>query len=213
MCFVGHTHELGLISYNGTDLCRAGLVEGTIELSEGRKYIVNSGSVGQPRDGDNRGQVRALGRPDAHPSRAMPAVRNRPDGQEDTGAGLSRHQRPETLLEGGVKTIGKYVVCGLLGRGGMGAVFKVRLPIVEKVLALKLLAPHPHLLALAGEEEVRRRFTAEAAAMADLRHPNIIDVLDFDFHDGRPFYTMEYYYQNLGTLLGESDRADLRAAY
>ena len=107
-----------------------------------------------------------------------------------------------------MKTIGKYIVRGLLGRGGMGAVYKVRLPVVNKILALKLMAPHPYLLSLAGEEEIRRRFTAEATVMAALRHPNVVDVLDFDFHDGRPFYTMEYYYQNLGTLLGESDRVE-----
>ncbi|MFP5211864.1 MAG: protein kinase domain-containing protein [Acidobacteriota bacterium] len=107
-----------------------------------------------------------------------------------------------------MKTIGKYEVCGLLGKGGMGAVYKARLPYVNKLVALKLLSPHPHLKALMGEEEIRRRFFSEAEAMGNLRHPNVVDVLDFDFSQGRPFFTMEYYYHNLGALIGESYRVE-----
>jgi serine/threonine-protein kinase len=44
--------------------------------------------------------------------------------------------------------------------------------------------------------------------MAALRHPNLLEVLDFDFADGRPFFTMEYYYQNLGMLIGEGSRVE-----
>ncbi|GLI35711.1 protein kinase domain-containing protein [Desulforhabdus amnigena] len=107
-----------------------------------------------------------------------------------------------------MKTVGKYEVCGLLGRGGMGVVYKARLPVVNKMVALKLLAPHPHLLHSLGREEVERRFIAEAVAMAALRHPHLLKVLDFDYDEGSPFFTMEYYYQNLGMLIGESARVE-----
>lgn len=53
MCMVGHTHDLMLISYNAGQITLAPLVEGIKTLDEKCKYIVNVGSVGQPRDGNN----------------------------------------------------------------------------------------------------------------------------------------------------------------
>lgn len=54
MCFVGHTHQLELIGFDGMELEFFPLAEGIYRLRRGWKYIVNVGSVGQPRDGDNR---------------------------------------------------------------------------------------------------------------------------------------------------------------
>lgn len=108
-----------------------------------------------------------------------------------------------------MKTIGKYEIRGLLGRGGMSAVYKARLPVVGKLVALKLLAPHPHLSQLLGNAEIERRFIAEAKTMGKLRHPNLAELLDFDRHDGRPFFTMEYYCHNLGLVMGEGIRAEI----
>lgn len=52
--FLGHTHSLQLVTgYKGT-ICRRSLAEELVTLEPGKKYIVNCGSVGQPRDGDNR---------------------------------------------------------------------------------------------------------------------------------------------------------------
>jgi predicted phosphodiesterase len=53
ICFVGHTHDLELISFEGELPKRTVLSEGILELSPQRRYIINVGSVGQPRDGDN----------------------------------------------------------------------------------------------------------------------------------------------------------------
>lgn len=53
-CFIGHTHELALVYFDGARARHVPLAEGVTELPEGRKIIVNAGSVGQPRDGDNR---------------------------------------------------------------------------------------------------------------------------------------------------------------
>lgn len=52
-CFVGHTHELELVGLEGDNLARIPLGKGKTSLKKGR-YIINCGSVGQPRDGDNR---------------------------------------------------------------------------------------------------------------------------------------------------------------
>jgi predicted phosphodiesterase len=52
--FVGHTHQLHTISFDGRNVRHAPLLEGNTTLREGCKYLINAGSVGQPRDGDNR---------------------------------------------------------------------------------------------------------------------------------------------------------------
>lgn len=52
--FVGHTHELGMIECRGKRIDCLPLTEGLTHLKEGHKFIFNAGSVGQPRDGDNR---------------------------------------------------------------------------------------------------------------------------------------------------------------
>lgn len=53
VCFVGHTHDLEIFSFDGEDLKVAPLREGIITLAQGQKHMINVGSVGQPRDGNN----------------------------------------------------------------------------------------------------------------------------------------------------------------
>lgn len=54
LCFVGHTHELKLIGFDGKASQHISLQKGIVNhLHKDRKYIVNVGSVGQPRDGNN----------------------------------------------------------------------------------------------------------------------------------------------------------------
>lgn len=105
--------------------------------------------------------------------------------------------------------IGRYRVCGLLGRGGMGAVYKVLQPVTGRMAALKLLRPSDVLEELVGTEELARRFYEEARIMGQLEHPHVAAVLDAD-HDARnrPFFLMEYYCLNLGMLIGESYRVE-----
>ena len=52
--FVGHTHELMLIECTGPALTRNTLHPGEIQLETNKKYVINVGSVGQPRDMDKR---------------------------------------------------------------------------------------------------------------------------------------------------------------
>ncbi len=54
ICFVGHTHVLSLYVDDGEQVEEVPLGEGIHELRGPRRYLVNAGSVGQPRDGDNR---------------------------------------------------------------------------------------------------------------------------------------------------------------
>jgi predicted phosphodiesterase len=53
ICFTGHTHVLEIIRYDGQDISRESLTRGTTALNEQMQYIINVGSVGQPRDGNN----------------------------------------------------------------------------------------------------------------------------------------------------------------
>lgn len=53
ICFVGHTHELMIVIHDGREVSRHPLKRETIMLDTGCRYIINVGSVGQPRDGTN----------------------------------------------------------------------------------------------------------------------------------------------------------------
>lgn len=55
LCFVGHTHDLELIDFDfeSRSVSRYELSQGTVHMAPGHRYIVNIGSVGQPRDGNN----------------------------------------------------------------------------------------------------------------------------------------------------------------
>ncbi|HEU6437869.1 MAG TPA: DUF1566 domain-containing protein [Nitratidesulfovibrio sp.] len=76
--------------------------------------------------------------------------------------------------------IGRYTVCGLLGRGGMGAVYKVRQPVTGRIAALKLLRPADALADLSDMDDLRRRFLHETQVMAALDHPHVAAVWDVD---------------------------------
>ncbi len=107
-----------------------------------------------------------------------------------------------------MKRIGKYLIRGLLGRGGMGRVYQVEIPPIGKIAALKLLDPHPVLTRLMGPRRIRELFVNEAMTMAALQHPHIVAIRDFDEAGGRPFYIMDFFFSNLGLLIGETRRTE-----
>jgi serine/threonine-protein kinase len=100
--------------------------------------------------------------------------------------------------------IDRYQIIRKLGKGGMGSVFKGIVPIIDKVVAIKLLDPFETMLDIIGEEKLREIFISEAQTMASLRHPSIVQVWDYDEDEqGRPFMVMEYLCNNLGEMIGE----------
>jgi serine/threonine protein kinase len=107
-----------------------------------------------------------------------------------------------------MQRIGRYIIRGLLGRGGMARVYKVTLPMIDKTAALKLLDPDPLLAKLMGPQKLRDLFISEARTMAALNHPNIVAIHDFDLAQGRPFYVMDFFANNLGAMIGESYRIE-----
>src|SRR6185503_12709623 len=85
------------------------------------------------------------------------------------------------------KTIGKVRIEKLLARGGMAEVYLGSHLNLERPVAIKLL--HSYI-----EEEplLIERFRREAKVVAGLRHPNIVQIFDFDTIDGHPYIVMEY---------------------
>lgn len=85
------------------------------------------------------------------------------------------------------KTLGSYRVLEPLGRGGMAEVYKGYHPMLDRYVAIKVLLAH-----LINDAAFVERFQREAAAVAHLRHPNIVQVHDFGIHDAVTYMVMEY---------------------
>jgi len=71
------------------------------------------------------------------------------------------------------KQLGKYQIQAALGKGGMGMVYIGYDPLLDRKVAIKILAPH-----LVWEEGFVERFLREARAAARIKHPNIVTVYD-----------------------------------
>jgi serine/threonine protein kinase len=98
----------------------------------------------------------------------------------------------------GKKIGNRYQIEALLGQGGMSAVYRAYDPNLRRKVAIKLIHPH-----LSTDPNFVGRFKEEAAAVASLRHPNIVQVHDFDVDDETYYMVMEY-------LVGETLQARLK---
>jgi serine/threonine-protein kinase len=78
-----------------------------------------------------------------------------------------------------------YEIIGILGQGGMGVVYRARQLSLKRMVGLKMLA------SAATDPAALRRFRTEAEAVAQLQHPNIVQIYDIGEHQGRPFFAME----------------------
>ncbi len=106
-------------------------------------------------------------------------------------------------LERGAQ-VGRYLVLGRVGRGGMGEVFAAHDPELDRKVALKLLHVRPGLV---DDGHARARMAREAQAMARLDHPNTVKVYDVGEHEGRVFLAMEFVEgQTLGAWLKQARR-------
>jgi serine/threonine protein kinase/tetratricopeptide (TPR) repeat protein len=84
------------------------------------------------------------------------------------------------------RSVGRYQILDVLGRGGMGVVYKAFDPELDRPVALKL------VVFGAGAEESRMRLLREAKTLAQLSHPNVIAVHDVGSHDGDVYVAMEF---------------------
>lgn len=85
------------------------------------------------------------------------------------------------------RTLGKIQIEKLLGRGGMAEVYYGRHTTLMRPVAIKVMHGY-----LDGEGDLSSRFEREARVAAGLRHPNIVQIYDFDVFEGQPYIVMEY---------------------
>ena len=104
----------------------------------------------------------------------------------DPGNDFSR-PAPETDLARG-HPVGEYVIEEVIGRGGFGIVYRAVQPLIGKRVAIKVLSRM-----FSADREMVSRFVAEARAVNQIRHRNIIDIFSFGrLSDGRQYYVMEH---------------------
>jgi WD40 repeat protein len=106
---------------------------------------------------------------------------------ESTEEGESRRQTPSLPPVELPGDLPGYEVLGELGRGAMGVVYLARQVNLDRVVALKRILTRHH----ATPAQVAR-FRNEARAVAQIRHPNIVQVHDVGEHEGLPYITFEY---------------------
>jgi serine/threonine protein kinase len=111
--------------------------------------------------------------------------------QDNAAAAAARELEPEELsqttpqwLPG--QHIGAYKILALLGRGGMGVVYRARDERLRRDVAIKVLPA-----SLAHDADRLLRFRQEAQATSALNHPNILTIYDIGTHEGAPFIVAE----------------------
>jgi serine/threonine protein kinase len=91
------------------------------------------------------------------------------------------------VLSVGTILDGRYEILEPLAEGGMGAVYRARRRLLGDEVAIKIVRSE-----FGGDPSTRERFLREARGCAQLRHPNIVSILDYNVDtDGRPFLVME----------------------
>ncbi len=155
-----------------------GLAERTMRRTAACRAISRSDNFSDPDDGP-RIMARSMGSWHSSPRAfgvTMVAMAVR-----------ARAEASAQVADSPARIDGRYTVVSRLGRGGMGAVYRVRDDDTGKELALKQVAPaaaiEPHAAQL--------RFRREFHTMATLRHPRIVEVFDYGVADDVPYYTME----------------------
>jgi cytochrome c peroxidase/tRNA A-37 threonylcarbamoyl transferase component Bud32 len=138
-------------------------------------------------------------RPDNCPRCGAPAETIRATADDPTGADLKAPgDLPATLAAGRAATMkgpgGKdlpaiegYAIECELGRGGMGVVYKARHLKLNRPVALKMVLGGP-----AADPQYCQRFHIEVQAVAQLQHPNIVQIFEVGEHNGQPYCSFEF---------------------
>src|SRR6185503_5932654 len=84
------------------------------------------------------------------------------------------------------KTIGRYEILSMIGRGGMGVLYRAKDPTLERDVALKMM-----LVDFSFDQTARDRFEREAKAVAKLQHHNVVTIHELGQHDDAPYIVME----------------------
>jgi serine/threonine protein kinase/Tfp pilus assembly protein PilF len=145
---------------------------------------------------DGGGVVRAASdpaTPSSNSSDAMMTVEIGPDSPTLAGGALRSAPAGEFTADGflvfqpGTVLGNRYEILQVLGRGGMGAVYKARDREVNRVVALKVIRPD-----LAGNSSIIERFKQELILSREVTHKNVVRIYDLGDADGVKFITMEF---------------------
>ncbi len=118
--------------------------------------------------------------PDELFARGMQSVRM-------TGGGSLQSWEPPSVKEA-ENLFPNYEISEMIGRGGMGVVYKGRQTALDRVVAIKLLP-----LEVSIDRDFGERFVREARTMAKMNHPNIVSVFDFgNTTEGHLYFVMEF---------------------
>jgi serine/threonine protein kinase/tetratricopeptide (TPR) repeat protein len=130
-------------------------------------------------------------RPDTAPVAATPSgSRTGPVSAHDETLMPAAGSRTTQFMTAGQaassQSVPGYEILGVLGRGGMGVVYKARQIKLNRLVALKMIRSASH----AGPDDLAR-FRSEAEAVARLQHPNIVQIFEVGEQDGQPFCALE----------------------
>jgi serine/threonine protein kinase/Tol biopolymer transport system component len=106
------------------------------------------------------------------------------DGATDVGARVIASSADAVELPAGA-LVGQYRIDGVLGRGGMGVVYRATDTKLNRPVAIKFLS------SVVTDADVRRRFKQEAETTSSLNHPHIVTVYDVGEHDGAQYIVSE----------------------
>src|SRR5512146_2334232 len=110
-----------------------------------------------------------------------------PSGVETEGEPSGRHAFVPPTIESLAGLFPQLEILQLLGKGGMGAVYKARQKQLDRLVALKILPP-----GIGADPAFAERFAREARALAALSHPNIVTLYEFGQADGLFYFLMEF---------------------
>jgi eukaryotic-like serine/threonine-protein kinase len=96
------------------------------------------------------------------------------------------------------KKLGKYDVLDVVGRGGMGVVYKAIDPGIGRLVAIKMMTA-----GFANDPDLLKRFYREAQSAGKLQHPNIVTIYDLGDQDGNPYMVMQFLEgESLDSIIG-----------
>src|SRR5277367_4445462 len=120
-------------------------------------------------------------------TQALPYIRQAAAGSLSTGAPSAQSISAFNSLLPGVLFGGRYEILGVLGQGGMGAVYQARDRELDRLIALKVIRPE-----LATDPGILLRFKQELILSRNITHKNVVRIFDLGEADGIRFISMEY---------------------